>query len=81
MLRASVMDVLMTLGHWKPTTKNQRDGSPRYMACCPVHEDEEPSLVVDCKDDGRVMFHCYVGCDYRDIEEEVKRRLPGQGRI
>lgn len=77
MIKASTQDVLMVLGNWKPTTKNNRDGSPRYMAQCPVHDDEEPSLVVESKSDGRVLFNCYVGCDFRDVEEEVKRRLPG----
>ena len=79
MIKANLDDVLMILGHWKPTTNNNRTGRSRYVACCPIHEDEEPSMVVEDKGDGKVLFHCYVGCDYKDIEEEVKRRLPSQG--
>ena len=39
-----------------------------YMACCPVHDDEHPSLSVSLTDEGRVLIKCWsAGCDFHDI--------------
>ena len=32
------------------------------MACCPAHDDSNPSLSIDEADDGRVLLHCHRGC-------------------
>lgn len=46
----------------------------RYgMACCPVHDDKTPSMTVHDADQG-VTFHCFAGCDWREIRDELKRR-------
>ena len=34
-----------------------------WTACCPAHEDKSPSLSVREADDGRVLVHCFGGCD------------------
>jgi hypothetical protein len=34
-----------------------------FIACCPAHEDRNPSLKVSQGDDGRVLLHCHAGCD------------------
>lgn len=75
MIRAEVQTVLYALDKWKPTTANHRDGAPRYMCTCPVHEDDEPSMVLDAKPDGRIFVHCYVGCDHADIEAAIRTRI------
>jgi DNA primase len=38
-----------------------------YMACCPAHSDESPSLSVSAGDDGRILLKCWAGCSIGDI--------------
>ena len=40
--------------------RQQRDGS--YLALCPAHDDNEPSLSISGGDDGRTLLHCHAGC-------------------
>lgn len=42
-------------------------GSGRWKACCPAHDDREPSLSVREADDGKVLVHCWAGCTTREI--------------
>ncbi|HED53175.1 MAG TPA: DUF3987 domain-containing protein [Phycisphaerales bacterium] len=41
--------------------KPKRNGS-EWTACCPAHDDHNPSLSVGIGDDGRVLLHCFAGC-------------------
>ena len=34
-----------------------------WTACCPAHEDKSPSLAIKQGEDGRVLIHCFGGCD------------------
>ena len=38
-----------------------------WMACCPAHEDREPSLSITTGEDGRVLVRCHAGCDQHDV--------------
>jgi len=38
-----------------------RNGS--WTACCPAHNDKGPSLAVRELPDGRVLLHCFAGCE------------------
>src|SRR4051794_8403770 len=42
-----------------------------YMARCPAHDDNNPSLSISEGRDGRVLVHCHAGCDTRTILELV----------
>ncbi|MGD1096791.1 MAG: hypothetical protein ABSB35_32960 [Bryobacteraceae bacterium] len=33
-----------------------------YVACCPAHDDHEPSLSLKDGDDGKVLVHCFANC-------------------
>ena len=44
----------------------ERNGSG-WMAICPAHHDQHPSLKIDEGDDGRVLVHCHAGCSVDDI--------------
>ena len=50
-------------------------------ACCPAHEDREPSLSVRDGVDGELVFNCFAGCDWRDIKDvlRVNGLLPERG--
>jgi len=42
-----------------------RNGS--WTACCPAHEDKSPSLSIREGEDGRVLVHCFGGCDVQEV--------------
>ena len=42
-----------------------RNGS--WTAQCPAHEDKSPSLSVREVEDGRVLVHCFGGCDVHSV--------------
>jgi hypothetical protein len=47
--------------------KVRRMGDGRWMAACPAHKDKGPSLSVREMPDGRVLVHCFAGCDVRSV--------------
>ena len=42
-------------------------GGKRWKACCPAHEDSDPSLAIREADDGRILVHCFAGCSPGDV--------------
>jgi len=42
--------------------KVRRTGDGTWIACCPAHEDRNPSMTVRELEDGRVLVHCFAGC-------------------
>ena len=55
----TLQDVLAKL----PSAKKNGTG---YQACCPAHDDKNPSLSVTEKH-GTVLLHCHAGCKYEAI--------------
>lgn len=47
--------------------KVKRTGDGTYQARCPAHADRGPSLTIRELDDGRVLVHCFAGCDVHDV--------------
>ena len=45
----------------------KQTGSGKYVAQCPAHEDESPSLAIKDCGDGRVLLHCFAGCETADV--------------
>ena len=45
----------------------RQTGAGRYLARCPAHDDRSPSLSIRDGDDGRVLIHCFAGCETEDI--------------
>jgi hypothetical protein len=45
--------------------------STRHMAQCPAHEDNDPSLSILEKPDGRVLLHCFAGCRTASVLEAL----------
>ncbi|MEN3001096.1 MAG: AAA family ATPase [Armatimonadota bacterium] len=50
------------------------DGS--YLACCPCHDDDEPSLHLSETPDGTLLWHCFAGCS-QEVVGNALRRLAG----
>lgn len=47
--------------------KVRATGDHRWIARCPAHEDRRPSLGISELPDGRILIHCFAGCDSGDI--------------
>jgi DNA primase (bacterial type) len=50
-------------------------GRDRWLACCPAHNDKSPSLSIREADDGRLLIHCFGGCDVYSIVSAVGLEL------
>ncbi len=49
-----------------------RETSPgKYLSRCPSHDDRSPSLAIRDGDDGRVLIHCFAGCETEDVLSAV----------
>lgn len=42
-----------------------------YQACCPAHEDTNPSLSISESPEGNILVHCFAGCTMTAICEKV----------
>lgn len=42
-----------------------------WTAKCPAHDDRSPSLAVREADDGRVLIHCFGGCETESVIRAV----------
>lgn len=47
--------------------KVRKAGPGRWVACCPAHEDKNPSLTVRELEDGRILIHCFPGCGVDEV--------------
>lgn len=47
--------------------KVRKTGNGRFLARCPAHDDKSPSLSIRESDDGRVLLHCFGGCEASDV--------------
>jgi hypothetical protein len=51
--------------------KVKSKGSHSWVACCPAHQDKDPSLSIKELNDGRVLIHCFSGCAPLDVLSAV----------
>lgn len=51
-----------------------------WMACCPVHHDSTPSLSIRDGGNGRVLVHCFAGCDGENVIEVLRDHGLWRGR-
>ncbi len=59
--RDPVAGVLARLSGVRPA------GDGRWIARCPAHRDDRPSLSVARGRDGDCLLHCFAGCDTSDV--------------
>ena len=50
-------------------------GNGRWKARCPAHEDRGPSLSVRELDDGRLLVHCFAGCDVHAVLSSISLEM------
>lgn len=55
--------------------KIKQIGSGRWQARCPAHDDCGPSLSVRELDDGRILLHCFAGCNVQSILSAVSLEI------
>jgi hypothetical protein len=51
--------------------KVKRTGTESYIACCPSHNDKNPSLSLRDLPDGRILIHCFAGCNSNSILSSI----------
>lgn len=51
----------------KPPRRGHGDS---YMACCPAHDDTNPSLSVTVEGD-RILLHCFAGCTPEEVMSAI----------
>ena len=64
----SALDVVRALGgNW------DKRGSHGFVRC-PCHIDKTPSLKIKDGPDGDVILHCFAGCSWKDIKDDLRDR-------
>ena len=51
--------------------KLRRSGDGKWLACCPAHQDKSPSLAIKHTNDGKILIHCFAGCDVDSIVSSI----------
>ncbi|MDR3212405.1 MAG: hypothetical protein LBT71_00580 [Azoarcus sp.] len=51
--------------------KVKQTGAGRWIARCPAHDDKGPSLSIRELDGGKILLHCFAGCDIAEITGAV----------
>jgi hypothetical protein len=52
-----------------------------WMACCPAHEDREPSLSIADGQNGKVLVRCHAGCEQHRVIAALRARGLWDGSI
>jgi hypothetical protein len=55
--------------------KVKRSGQGRWHARCPAHDDKGPSLSIRELNDGRILIHCFAGCDVQSVLSAVSLEM------
>jgi hypothetical protein len=55
--------------------KVKQNGQGKWLACCPAHNDRSPSLAIKQTDDGKLLLHCFSGCQVSEIVTAVGLEL------
>ena len=55
--------------------KAKATSSGKWMACCPAHPDQTPSLSVSLGDDERILLHCHAGCSIESVLNELQLEM------
>jgi hypothetical protein len=50
-----------------------RRSGPGWMARCPAHDDNKPSLSISVRN-GKVLVHCFAGCGQQNVIDALRAR-------
>lgn len=50
-------------------------GHGKWMACCPAHDDSDPSLAISEARNGNILLKCFSGCSALDVTQSMGLRL------
>lgn len=50
-------------------------GQDKYMACCPAHDDKDPSLSIAAAPGGKILLHCWAGCSALEVVQSLGLQL------
>src|SRR5690348_15979977 len=54
--------------------KGVRRSQHGWLACCPAHNDSEPSISIGLGDEGHILLKCFTGCSLERIVEAMGMR-------
>lgn len=60
-----------------PHLNNIRGSNGRYQACCPLHNDQNPSLSIQEKND-KILIHCHAGCPQDELWKWVRSKVKNE---
>ncbi|WP_204325195.1 CHC2 zinc finger domain-containing protein, partial [Stenotrophomonas maltophilia] len=49
-----------------------RRAAGNFMAICPAHQDDTPSLGIRLGKNGKLMYRCHAGCTFPAIRKEIE---------
>jgi hypothetical protein len=49
----------------------KKTGADSWLARCPAHQDKSPSFTVKALSDGRILMHCFAGCDSQAVLDSM----------
>lgn len=63
----------------------RQNGPGKWMAKCPAHDDNDPSLSVRLAEDGKILLKCFAGCNSLAIVAAIGLEIsdlfpPGTGK-
>jgi hypothetical protein len=65
----------MNISEFISLLKEPKKSGAGWSARCPGHDDQHSSLSVGVGDDGRILLHCFAGCEPESICQALGRRL------
>lgn len=72
------MSTTLTPAEIIPNLKGvKQTGRDKWMALCPAHEDNSPSLSIGVGDGGRLLLNCFAGCAFEAIVDAAGVRRNG----
>jgi len=59
--------------HLRKARETQRNGVRQVIACCPAHDDTNPSLSITETADGKLLWKCHAGCSQEAVRQALER--------
>lgn len=76
-LSVSSVDFLKTLVE----KLDGRKSGDNYLCFCPIHKGSQRNLSLKLGSNGKILVHCFAGCDYREIWNELRNLNNGASVI